>query len=83
MSLYRVACVMAIPRRHEALAARVRESLSPHTRHLLKWAALSRISDRAPAEILLDAFDPRNADGTLDLSRIPADRIITQPEAAA
>ena len=73
-SMYRVACEGSIPRRHEALAARLMPCLDPYTRHNLGWAMLRRVSDGAGAEALLMPAERRGA--MIDLSAIPAERVI-------
>lgn len=78
MTAYRFACWGSIPRRHEATAARLMPSLDLHTRHNLSWAVLKRISDGAEAEVLLMPGEFRHF-GAIDLSTIPAERVLRRP----
>ena len=74
MTLYRIAARTAVPRRYEALAARVRPA---DRMQFLSWCGLVRISDGAGAEALLLCDECEGA--TVDLSTIPAERVLRRP----
>lgn len=74
MALYRITARTAVPRRYEALAARVRPA---NRMQYLSWCGLVRVSDGAGAEALLLCAECDDA--TVDLSTIPAERVLRRP----
>lgn len=76
MTQYRIACTGAIPRRHEAAAAK----LPTQERHSVVWAVLVA-DDGAQAEALLTSAELQRH--RIELADIPSSRILTRTGAPA
>jgi hypothetical protein len=77
-ALYRVACEGSVPIRHMTRAKELEQQFrekDPFSN--LWWAALRRISDGAEAEVLATGAELRQQ--PLDLSTIPAERVLRRP----
>ena len=71
---YRVVITGSTPRRHEA-SEKALAGLEAY--RYLRWCALRRVADGAEAEALLISHELRG--GLIDLTEIPAERILRQP----
>lgn len=78
-AMFRPSCSGSIPRRHEELARALMAKMPTYPRPRLGWALLRRVWDGAEAEALLTTDEEFAHGGLIDLSKIPAERILRQP----